>query len=222
MQAPAAAPASRWRRWRRDPYLWAFLIGAAIVTLSVPFFRRVPPAPAPIADMPAWRLLDASGRVVDSASLRGRTYLLVLVDGACQGSCARVGRDLARMEKALREIRADVLIVTVDVGAGAGAAAGWTAFLERSGGQAEGWLALGADPAAACALAQQAFARVRGLNVPCERVHDLADDPHALIVDQDGRIRASIRLDREGLDETFHRSLAVLEKRLIEVQEVPR
>lgn len=208
---------SRLARLRRDPFAWMLVIGLALVTLSVPLFRREPPAPAPIGDMPAWAFRDAGGRLTESASLAGRTYLFVLVSSACEASCARVGRDLARMEDLFARVEADVTIVTLDVTAADPAAT--RQFLARSGATAGAWLGLtshGAAPQAPCDLVRATFAKLRRVQVPCERLHDLADDPHALLVDGQARIRACIRLDREGLDETFHRALAIVENRPVE------
>ena len=204
---------SRWQWLKRYPYASAFVVGIVLVTLSVPFFRRVPRAPAPIGTMPAWTFQDAAGHDVASTSLGGRTYLFVLTSATCEGSCARVGRDLALMQGLLAKVKADASIVSVDIGGG-GAALG--SYLTRSGGQPEGWLALGGSPESACAVARASFAKVRRIELPCERLHDLTDDPHALIVDGQGSIRACIRLDREGLDEAFHRMLAVVENRPVE------
>jgi len=175
-----------WKQLKRDPFAWALVAGIVLVTLSVPFFRHEPPAPAPIADMPAWTLTDASGAVATSAALAGRTYVLVLTDPRCTGTCARIAGDLATMHEMFLKLEADVAIVRIDVAA---------------------------HPDATCAFVKATFARLRRIQVPCERLHDLADDPHALIVDGQGRIRSIIRLDRPGLDETFHRALAVEENR---------
>lgn len=209
-----------WDRLKRYPFALAFVVGILLVTLSVPLFRREPGSPTPIGDMPPWSFVDEAGASVTSVSMAGRTHVLVLVSSTCEGSCARIGRDLALMESLFADVKANVAIVTVDI-SGADAA-GVAAFRERSGGKRSaregqgGWIALSAAPAAACTLAQESLARVRHIQVPCERLHDLADDPHALIVDGKGRIRACIRLDRDGLDETLHRSLAVVEDRPIE------
>jgi cytochrome oxidase Cu insertion factor (SCO1/SenC/PrrC family) len=198
----------------RDPFVIAFVVGAAVLTLSVPFFRRVPPAPAPIGAMPAWSFEDQDGRAVTSAGLGGRTYLLAMVSPTCGQACVRVGHDLAALESKLHEMKADVPLVVVSPVEST--AVERAAFVASSGGDGATWRMLGGPPDATCALAQGSFARAAHVIVPCARVHDLAHDPHVLIVDGEGRMRASIKVDLEGLDEALHRSLAVLENRPID------
>lgn len=207
---PVPGPLSRLPRPLRNPYLLGFLVGAALVTASVPLFRSVPPAPAPIGDMPAWSLTDPTGRDVGSASLAGRTYVIVLAGSRCRGPCARARQELVRLSDRFAAVGAEMPIVVVEVDFD-DAIAG----IRPRGDDLERppWIVAGGSRERTCALAQASFARIRGIRLACEQVHALAHDPHSLIVDGQGRIRASIRLDAAGLDETFHRGLAVLEKR---------
>ena len=193
----------------RNPYLWGFVVGAVLVTLSVPLLRRVPPAPAPIGVVPAWTLTDSTGARVGSAALAGRTHVLVLLDASCTTTCARTEGAVARAVRSFAEMGADVPVVTIDVG---GADATALRALLASHGAPRGWIAAGGSAEQACALARGSFAAVRGIAVPCERMHDLAHSARALVVDGQGRIRASIDLEGDG-EELLHRSLAVLEDR---------
>ena len=202
---------SRLPRPLRNPYVLGFLIGAALITASVPLFRRIPPAPAPIGEMPEWSLTDNEGHAVGSVTLAGRTYVIVLSGYRCTGPCARASRDLAALERRFSAVGVDLPVVMVHVDVVDPSALRWV-DLEA---EPSPWIFAIGSRDETCALAQASFARVRGIALSCDQVHALAHDPHALIVDELGRIRASIRLDASGLDEIFHRGLAVLENRPI-------
>ena len=198
----------------KNPWILAFLVGAVLVTLTVPFFRHVPPAPAMTGSLPAWRLQDEAGRPLGSAELSGHVVVMAFVSQGCRSACERVGAGLASLSRRFDEVKApvDIVVVVIDSDPGAITPASRAAWASRVMPGASRLHVAGGPRQDTCPLVLAAFG-ARGKAAGCERLHALADQARLVLVDGQGHLRGDYGSDGLGLDETFHRALAVLENR---------
>ena len=60
----------------RNPFVWAFVVGCAVVTLMRPLLRREPPPPPVLRQLPRFELVGSNGKPFGSDELRGHVYVV--------------------------------------------------------------------------------------------------------------------------------------------------
>lgn len=172
------------RAVRRYPFLFLFIVGALLLTLTRPCFRRIPAPPPKSGHLPEVALADAYGRPVDASTLRGTVWVVWLHDAACGAPCdAALGRlrEIGSMydEERLESVR------LLDVAAGGAPGDTGTPRLVVAGAGDE---------------ATAVLAAALGTTVPVPAPGRLA------IVDRDGDLRGSYAADTAGFDEVYNRA----------------
>jgi protein SCO1 len=197
----------------RNPFVWAFVVGCAVVTLMRPLLRREPPPPPVLRQLPRFELVGSNGKPFGSDELRGHVYVVNFFFTDCTSLCPTLMKGMARLQERYREEKLDsIRLVSI------------TADPERDTPerlrQAEG--EYGVDPAR-WALLTGSRERVRDLAVTGFQVAlgepertgagllDIAHSGKILLVDPAGRLRGYYDSDAMGLDEVFWRSKRVLE-----------
>jgi protein SCO1 len=99
---PGEAPKRR-SIFLRYPFLWAFVLGALMLTLLRPCLRRVPPPPAVEGALPAIVLVDAEGKRLDPAVLAGSVWVIAFEPRPCDGACTERRAHMKELQDALRD-----------------------------------------------------------------------------------------------------------------------
>jgi len=194
----------------REPALWGFLIGAAMLTAVVPLLRRVPDPPPVVGHVPAswaWRLEDAGGRAFGPRDLAGRVAVIGLL-GRDGDSASVLGRAMRTLDERYERTGADILLVSIDVADRSAAERGaWIAA--HAHGRPARWHALGGVRATACGVADDVFSSA-GEPIDCAR--GVIDASRLALLDGSGALRGIYGSTGESLDEAFERSLRVLDE----------
>jgi protein SCO1 len=197
----------------RNPFVWAFVVGCALVTLMRPLLRREPPPPPVLRQLPRFELVGSNGKPFGSDELRGHVYVVNFFFTDCTSLCPTLMKGMARLQQRYRDENLDsIRLVSI------------TADPERDTPerlrQAEG--EYGVDPARWVLLTGPRD-RIRELAVTGFQVAlgepdrneagllDIAHSGKILLVDSAGALRGYYDSDAMGLDEVFWRSKRVLE-----------
>ena len=175
---------------RRYPFLFLFIVGALLITVTRPCFRRIPAPPPVSGRLPAVALTDPGGLPIAAGALHGQVWVLWLYDAACGPSCDPALARLRELAGALDEDRIEGVRILSVVAGGAPGDAGTPRLVVA-----------GADAAAAAALAAAI-----GTTVPVPAPGRLA------IVDRDLNLRGSYAADASGFDEVYNRAQHVADE----------
>jgi hypothetical protein len=204
-------PATRRPLWR-EPALWGFLIGAAMMTAVVPLIRRVPAPPSVVGRVPAnwaWSLEDVSGTMFGARDLTGHVAIVALLSRDVDAAVV-LGRAFETLDQRYERADADILLVAVDLaGRSAAERAAW--ITANAPTRRARWHVLGGTPEATCAVAREIFTRPAG-PVDCRDLPAFATPPSLVLLDPAGGLRGVYGSGGDALDEGFERSLRVLDE----------
>ena len=100
-KAPAKVP------FWKNPFLIAFLVGAALITV-LPFFQQMAmKAPPPVASLGEWQLTDQDGRVVSSESLKGEVWIASFFFSRCPSVCPQQQKDFSKILTHVSDLKKD-------------------------------------------------------------------------------------------------------------------
>jgi protein SCO1 len=197
----------------RNPFVWAFVVGCALVTLMRPLLRREPPPPPVLRQLPRFELVGSNGKPFGSDELRGHVYVVNFFFTDCTSLCPTLMKGMARLQERYRDEKLDsIRLVSI------------TADPERDTPERlrEAERSYGVDPARWVLLTGPRD-RIRDLAVTGFQVAlgepdrteagllDIAHSGKILLVDPAGGLRGYYDSDPMGLDEAFWRSKRVLE-----------
>lgn len=92
------------RPWR-NPFVIAFAIGALTLTI-LPFLQSmVLRAPAPVASLGEWQLVDQDGHPIGSESLRGQVWIASVFFSRCPSVCPKQQKDFGTILRHLDDLR---------------------------------------------------------------------------------------------------------------------
>ena len=83
----------------KNPWIWAFLVGAIVLAALRPLLRHVPEPPPVLGRVPAWTLTDSAGRPFGSTDLRGEVYVVSFFFTRCPSICPALMRGVARLQE---------------------------------------------------------------------------------------------------------------------------
>jgi protein SCO1/2 len=206
MQAGARVPL-----WR-NPYVWAFLVGCATVTLMRPLLRHIPQPPPVLGQLPEFSLLDARGQTFGNADLRDQVWVASFFFTRCPSVCPLLMTRMRSLQERYREAGIDairLLSITVDP-------ANDTPERLRTAEEGYGvdyprWRLLTGAPERVRELCVSGF-RVPGFEDAVRADGDIPHTTKVVLVDGSGHIRGYYDTDESGLDEVFYRSQHVLEE----------
>src|SRR5262245_30772880 len=166
----------------------AMIPAAALVALGVRHaYRSVPPLPVrhPVG---AFTLTEKGGRMVSRDDLRGKVWIADFIFTNCAGTCPTMTAHLAQVEDALREVSADVRLVSFTVDPERDTPERLTEYAKTQGA-GEGWLFLRGSREEVARLSREGFflgtAPPSGAEPGTEPI---AHDRHFVLVDRQGRI----------------------------------
>jgi len=201
------------RRWLRNPYAWAFVVGCVLTTLMRPLLRRIPPPPPPLRQVPVFSLVNAEGLPFGSEQLRGHVYVANFFFLRCPSVCPTLMKGVATLQRRFRDEGLDTIrLVSISVDPYDtpprlhDAEAGYGVDPSR-------WLLLTGTPDRVRRLAVDGFQVALG-EAAGDGVTDIAHAAKLLLVDASGALRGVYNSDELGLDETFWRARRVLDESL--------
>jgi protein SCO1/2 len=197
---------------RRNPYLWAFLVGCVTMTLMRPLLRYEPKPPPVLSELPSFALVDSAGAPFGSAELRGQVWIASFFFTRCPSVCPLLMTRMAALQRRFEHAGIDgvrLVSITVDP---------TYDTIERLRAAAPGY---GVEPSR-WTLLTGPLARIHellvsGFHVPGLDAAGLVDGdiPHTtkvVLVDASGHVRGYYDTDEQGLDEVFHRAQHVLKE----------
>jgi hypothetical protein len=166
----------------RNPWLWAFVAGALLLTAIRPLLRHLPEPPPVLGPFPDLALVDASGRPFGAERLRGHATVVSVFSGG-DASALRPVQRLAAANDRPRDLR--FLSVATELGADA--------------------------PQRLRALAADVAAEPGRWDLVAGEAGSLAGSAGKLVlVDPAGRIRGTYGTDDAGLEEVYARARRIL------------
>lgn len=175
--APRGDPGSR-RGLLRFPFLWAFLLGIAMLTLIRPCLRRVPEPPPVQGTFPMVELTGTGGGVIRGVSLLGSVWVLSFENQPCDAPCRERRGRMKELADAFKDFHlGGIRLLDVDIGPD-----------------------VPADPAPPLWLA----ARIGEDEL--DAFGGAARLGHLLIVDPSGGLRGWYQGDKDGFNEVYNRA----------------
>ena len=187
--------------WYKNVWVIATLSSMATITMLRPCTRYVPEPPAATGTLPAWSLATADGKPFGSVDLAGSVYVLGLYAEHGGEASDAVLRALGQLQDRYTKAQSPVKVVAARVGDGPLADLVRAATAMRA--ERPRWTFVGGGDAAAIG---KSFDALHGEVHPAPWEHGVA------IVDGDGACRGFYGTSDDGIDETFHRSLRVVDE----------
>jgi len=197
------------RRWLRNPYVWAFVVGCVLTTMMRPLLRRIPPPPPVLWQVPAFTLVDSRDRPFGSEQLRGHVYVANFFFTRCPSICPTLMKGVATLQRRFRdENLGSIRLVSISVDS-----------YDTPQRLREAEPGYGVDPSRWVLLTgpreNVRSLAVDGFRVALNESDAVADIAHAaklLLVDGSGALRGIYDSDELGVDEAFWRARRVVEE----------
>jgi protein SCO1 len=203
------------RQALRNPFLWAFVVGCALVTSMRPLLRRVPPPPEVIARVPRFSLVSASGAAFGSDDLAGHVYVASFFFTRCSSICPGLMQGMAKLARRYHEEGLDsIRLVSITVDADYDTPERLREAERRYGVDPARWVLLTGPREEIRDLARAAgFGSSLGEPSPtADGGFELMHGGKLFLVDPNGRLRGRYGADEMGFDEVFWRSRHVLDQ----------
>jgi protein SCO1/2 len=198
----------------RNPWLWAFLIGIATLTLMRPLLRHEPEPPPVLGQLPSFELIDQRGQRFGSAELAGDVYIANFVFTRCTSICPLLTRAMARLQTGYDERGIEgIKLVSFSVDPEYDTPPRLQAYAETHGADPARWTFVTGEPDAIVRLIEHGFTLGVGpAEMQGDTIIDIAHSGKFVLVDGTGGIRGYYDSDELGLDEIYHRAIHVLEQ----------
>jgi protein SCO1/2 len=202
------------RRALRSPFLWAFVVGCALVTSMRPLLRRVPPPPPVIGRVPRFSLVSASGAPFGSADLAGHVYVASFFVTRCSSSCVGLMEGMAKLVNRYRDEGVDAIrLVSITADPDYDTPERLRDAERRYGVDPARWLLLTGPREEIHDLARRGFGRPLDERPPSAGGgFDVMGGDTLFLVDPSGRLRGRYGVDEAGFDEVYWRSRHVLDE----------
>ncbi len=204
------------RRWLRNPYAWAFVVGCALTTLMRPLLRRVPPPPPVLRQVPSFSLVAADGRPFGSEDLRGHVYVASFFFTRCPSICPTLMKGMATLQRRFRDEALDsIRLVSISVDPDHDTPERLRAASSGYGVDSSRWVLLTGPRERVHELAVDGFQVALGAPEAADGgILDIAHTARLLLVDGNGALRGIYDSDELGLDEVFWRSRRLVDESL--------
>jgi protein SCO1 len=199
------------RKLVRNPWLWAFIIGAVTLTLLRPLMRRIPDPPPVIAQLPAFELVNQDDQPWGTAQMQGKVWIVSFFFTTCQSVCPYIAEKMRMLQDRLIEDDIPVQLLSISVDPFSDTPQRLRDFAAAHGAHLDRWTFLTGPEDDVRALVVGGF--MTGMGIPQRDDTDMVDIAHSVkfvLVDQQGRIRGYYDTDEQGLDEIFNRAQHVL------------
>jgi protein SCO1/2 len=201
---------------RRNPFLWAFLLGIVTLTALRPLLRHVPEPPPVVGEVPAFTLVDQNGHRFGREQLLGRITIANLFCTQCDSARPEIIKGMRRIEDAYKERGIDrIVLLSISMDPGTDTPERLREYARSIGADAGRWTFLTGDVGAAHDLALDLFKYASATHVDAGDVYTTETDTGTkakplVLVDRRARIRGWYAADEMGLDEVYNRAQHVL------------
>jgi protein SCO1/2 len=204
-------PEARAPLWR-NPYVLAFVVGCVTVTLLRPFLRYEPKPPPVLGTLPAFSLVDPSGKPFGSAELAGKVWIASFFFTHCPSVCPLIMSRMAELQRRFAAAGvADVRLVSITVDPERDTPEVLRAAEPRYGVDPARWALLTGPTERVHELCVAGF-KVPGLDAGALANGDIPHTTKVVLVDDTGHVRGYYDTDESGIDEVFHRAQHVLKE----------
>jgi len=178
----------------KSPFLIAFVVGAATLTV-LPFLQTMAMrAPPPVASLGEWQLTDQDGHVVSNDTLKGQVWIASFFFSRCPTVCPQQQKDFSQILGHVDDLRDDdkkpIKLVSFTVDAEYDTPAVLKAWGDKMGVDSTTWSLLSGPEAALKELLMKRMFVDMGERTPLPG--DLFDISHAskfVLIDQNGDVR---------------------------------
>jgi len=190
----------------KNPWIWAFLIGIVVVTLTRPLLRRIPEPPPVLGRLPEFALVDAGDERFGPADLEGGVWVVAFFSTRDDATCGGLIRSMAGLGRRFDEAGVPAVrllgICAEDPPADPEAL---RAFGEARSLAPPRWVLTGGSPEEIARLTEALVEATGGPVADPPRGNSLRPC-RLFLVDGSAGIRGAYRDDTQGLDEVFHRA----------------
>ena len=194
----------------KNPYLIAFVAGAAVLTFIRPYLRRVPKPPAVIGLAPTFQLTNQEGLPFGSAELKGSTYVASFVFTSCQTVCPLITQGLVELQERYERNNIPVKLVTFSVDPLTDTPDVLKTYAEKLKADTGRWQFLTGAPTDVAAALKGFHFSLESKIWTNNAFYEIAHTQKLVLVDGKGGVRGYYGSDKQGIDEVFHRSQHVL------------
>jgi len=203
---------------------WGLLAGATLAVLVVAWYWRPPTRLPVLRELPAFALIDQTGRPFGTAELDGKIWVACFVFTRCRNACPGMTGELARVQSVVREREAladHVRLVSFSVDPGHDTVERLAEFGKTLGADEHIWRFLTGDRASIVAICESGFGLAAGGGGPAPSgasARESPSPPHSdrfALVDAHGRVRGFYRPTADEAD--FARLIEHLEALVVEI-----
>ena len=185
--------------------------GIVGVTAVRPFTRHVPDAPAVIAQLPNFELVDQNNEIFNNESMRGQVNVVSFFFTSCVTICPKVMAAMKKLQDRYEKMDVPVKLVSITVDPDNDTPEILKAHAEKIGADLSRWTFLTGKYEAIQGLTVNGFKSHMGQpQVSDAGVMDIGPGTRLVLVDDNGGIRGNYETSELGLDEIYHRSRHVL------------
>ena len=196
-------------------HIWTIgiVFGLVLITGLRPFLIERPEPPPVYAQMPAFSLIDQEGAPFTEADMRGTVWVVGFVFTRCVTLCPPVSQAMVRMQEHLErsKMSPEVKLLTITVDPKFDTPEVLRGYADKIGADLSSWRMVTGDLEAITALVVDGFKLAVGeRQEKAPGIFDIAHSSKLALVDRNGGIRGVYSTDDAGLEELYHRAIAVL------------
>jgi protein SCO1/2 len=123
----------------KNPFVLAFLIGAAILTVLPVIQARTLKAPPPISHLGTWSLVDEHGHAFGSEDLKGHVWIASFFFARCPSICPQLQQDFKKLAPHMEDLADPPRLVSFSVDPEADTPEVLKAYAAKLGAQHATW-----------------------------------------------------------------------------------
>lgn len=211
-QPPPDYEPPAWLEWlRRNIWFISFFLGAAAITATYPYLRRVPEPPPVMFSLPPeyGELVDHHGQAFTADRMQGKVWIAGFVFTRCPSTCPAVTRAMLDLGERFDRNQIDVELISFSVDPKNDTPQVLSDYADKMGASELDWAFVTGDYEDMSKLVQGGFKLGMGEATPVEEEPELYDIAHSTklaLVDEKGDIRGFYGIDPDGLDELYERA----------------
>lgn len=200
----------------KNPWFYFALICVAVLTVTRPLLRKSPEPLPVLREIPKFELIDQDGQSFVSDALMGSPYVASFIFTRCTSVCPLVSQKVSELQKQLQDGGLPVRLVSFTVDPDYDRPEQLKAFGSQYRAVPGVWSLLTAETSFGAddylRFIEEAFGvGVDGSESRSEQsALEIAHSEKLLLVDQFGRLRGYFAATADGIEEIFHRSVALL------------
>lgn len=182
--------------WWKNPFIIAFFLGAAGLTVLPLLQQQVMRAPPPVSSLGSWHLLDEHGQTISDETLKGQVWIASFFFSRCPSICPVQQADFHKILEHVADLKSDdkkpIHLVSFSVDPAYDTPAVLKAYATRHSAPPGLWSFVTGDPAALTDLLVKRMMIDVGERMPLPGSPDLFDIGHAarfVLIDQNGDVR---------------------------------